>query len=708
MITQELVSYIKTSKEKGVPLEVIKSNLLSAGWNQSDVNEALLSLAPVPVTPIPPTPTPAAVPVSSVSPAAPMSFMPKASMEPVLVHKKSNLLSYIIVAVILIVLGAGAAYAYIQKIGPFATTSVAYDSSNFLSGLLAQSSKINTTSYSASASLKVGPRDADAHPFVLPALSDEFLKKYKNDVTRASNVQAILSSMSSFQYSSKVYPATLEKLKAKTGASLYRDTFSLTDPATLKTYQYALIDSGKDFNLTVTFETDDAVSAIRRSYGFKPETTLIDGKNVTFTKDSKTYIYLSPEPAKPFFATLGDEAKYLPAEFGADLTFSAKTNAQTGDLANWVINVDANGDFGDLSYKFNVDGVKKDSDYYLKINNIPSIFLGSFSNLKGEWIKISSKKKDATATGDYQSYDPLSSMSDSLSKWETSYRESRTEFMDLLKKATQFADEEGLITFKSQPKTEKVGDRDLTRYDLGVNRDAIIPFYKKLIAEATLTKNFQTIFEDNGILTYLETPEFQNVFDYYQANTFLSVWLDSEGFPAIIKYTFRLVPPDSADQLIGKQANLVLTLNITDINKPINIEAPSGAKNIEDIPAFKTAKSNGANASIKANLSNMRASAEIYYDTKSSYGTTVNNNCAATSGTLFADKYMAGSITSIKKSMGDAGASPAVINCYSSKTAWAVSAKLVDDSAGNGYWCVDSSGYSKNILKPISSTACSK
>lgn len=613
---------------------------------------------------------------------------------------------YGVIFALILLCASGSVYAYIKKIGPFSGPASLYNESNFMSGLLAQSSKINTSSYSISASLGVGPRDADAKPFVLPPLSEEFLKKYQNDVTRMKDSQSILSAI---LYRQGGYPSTLSQLKSGNSSYYYGDTPSFVDPVTSQMYVYTLIDGGKNFNLTVTLETKEAISAIRSSYGFKAENTLINGQTITFTKDSPSYIYISGEPPKPLFATLGEGAQYLPAEFGANLTFSAQTDWQTTDLADWSINIDANGDFGDLVYKINLDALKKGADYYLKINNIPSLFLGSFSNLKGQWIKITPKKKDEKSGESFQSYDPLSSIVDSFSREEISYKENRAEVMQLMKQAAEFADQEKLISFGSKPAKEKLGDRELYRYDLAINRDAILPFYRRLLAEAEKTKNFKSLFEDSGLLAYLETPEFNNVFDYYQSNTFLSIWVDKEGFPASIKYGFRLVPPDSAAQLKDKQANLALTLNISDINKPISIQTPEGAQNIEDLPAFKTARAKSTNASIKANLSNMRVQAELYYDSHSgSYGAKVNNSCAATIGTLFSDKIIAESIANIQKTMNEGGIIPIEINCYSKKSAWAASVKLLEDDDQSGYWCVDSAGSSKLVKTPTSSTSCPK
>ena len=45
MINPEIVSYIRTEKEKNAPDSLIRSNLLANGWTESDISEAIASLS---------------------------------------------------------------------------------------------------------------------------------------------------------------------------------------------------------------------------------------------------------------------------------------------------------------------------------------------------------------------------------------------------------------------------------------------------------------------------------------------------------------------------------------------------------------------------------------------------------------------------------------------------------------------------------------
>ena len=115
------------------------------------------------------------------------------------------------------------------------------------------------------------------------------------------------------------------------------------------------------------------------------------------------------------------------------------------------------------------------------------------------------------------------------------------------------------------------------------------------------------------------------------------------------------------------------------------------------LASLNTARSKGADAAIKADLSNLRAAAELYYDSQNpnSYGTV--GQCAAQ---MFTDPSVKPIIDHVISQSG--GASN--VNCRVSVNGWLVSAKL--KSVSNTFWCVDSSGSSKSITTPMSMIQC--
>ena len=112
------------------------------------------------------------------------------------------------------------------------------------------------------------------------------------------------------------------------------------------------------------------------------------------------------------------------------------------------------------------------------------------------------------------------------------------------------------------------------------------------------------------------------------------------------------------------------------------------------LASLNSARSKGADASIKTNLANIRAQAEILYD---------NNNPNTYSG-LCADTVIANQMSgaagalggTVVSAIGTAGTATTVI-CHVNGTnsAWAVASALKSNTANS--WCVDSTGASMQI-----------
>ncbi len=654
MVNQELLQFVKQKVASGNSIKDIKSVLLANGWQEHDIDEALSEVQKI----NPPSPPPVtSFPEYKNTPS--FKFSPK-------------IIWGILAGVFILLLIVGGTYFFINKGGLIAISS--YTEKNLLSGLLTASSKISSSSYSASTSLEMSKRDLDAQPFTTKLSNVNEIKiQYQNDSKRAKDISAILLQL---RYYKGSYPTSLQSLNNQ---NKYPYSTSITDPTTQLPYSYAITDNGNNFSLSATLETSSAIFQIRKSYKFSDTTTIINGKTITFTKDSYSYFSLSPTPPEPFLVVFADYMSYIPPETKASASVSAQSDWGNKDSTNWKFNVDAIGDFGDLTYNFNLDALKKDSLYYFKINNIPSLFFGYIGSEKGQWIKVD-PNKNSSSDSSYYGYSYLSKEFPDAEKY---YKEHRQEVTDLLKKMVAIADDEKLINLKKPAYKEKVEGSELYRYDLVINKDAVVPFYKRLLEESNKTaiKSYypSSFLTDSGYLEYLQSPEFNEVFDYYQKNTALTLWVDSQGFPVIVSYSLRIVPPDSVVQLKDKQANLVFKLVLSDINKPVNIQAPSDFKNFEDAFQSNSNFKKNKDATIKENMSTLLTNSAVYYDTNGSY----NYWCSNT-------KYYA----PIKKVIDDAyGVGSTVIckcnttNCLSAQS-WCASALL-----DNGdYYCVDSSG----------------
>ncbi len=115
------------------------------------------------------------------------------------------------------------------------------------------------------------------------------------------------------------------------------------------------------------------------------------------------------------------------------------------------------------------------------------------------------------------------------------------------------------------------------------------------------------------------------------------------------------------------------------------------------LASLNTARGKGNDAKVKAQLSGLRAAAEIFYDSNNGYGT-ATNSCAAQ---MFADTAsgMAEYTASGNYPSGT------TLVCNSSSSAYAVQANL---NTSGQYWCVDSTGNSSSESTALgTATVCS-
>lgn len=124
------------------------------------------------------------------------------------------------------------------------------------------------------------------------------------------------------------------------------------------------------------------------------------------------------------------------------------------------------------------------------------------------------------------------------------------------------------------------------------------------------------------------------------------------------------------------------------------------------LSSLNTARAKGADAAIKANLANIRAQAEIIYDSTGCYGdggvgdtTCVNfveGTCTfGTANSLFANSIVAGQVQAAATASGAAANAVCSADTVGTQVgaAWGVAVTMKADTTKS--WCVDSSGASK-------------
>ena len=119
------------------------------------------------------------------------------------------------------------------------------------------------------------------------------------------------------------------------------------------------------------------------------------------------------------------------------------------------------------------------------------------------------------------------------------------------------------------------------------------------------------------------------------------------------------------------------------------------------LASLNPARGKGNDAKVKAQLSGLRAAAEVYYDNQApnSYGITASTCTTASSMFVNAASGMLQYATQTNYPTG------ATLSCFSSASAYAVSA-LLPGLGGTNSWCVDSTGKSIPRTTAVTSTAC--
>ena len=127
------------------------------------------------------------------------------------------------------------------------------------------------------------------------------------------------------------------------------------------------------------------------------------------------------------------------------------------------------------------------------------------------------------------------------------------------------------------------------------------------------------------------------------------------------------------------------------------------------LASLNTARNKGTDAATQSDLTTSQTQAEIYYGGTglNSYGTlafTTDAGCTgAVAGSMFNDPTIQKALTGAFNATLSLGATR--VACYASGTAYAIAAKTV---AATGYWCVDSTGTSKQEVGafPVAAAAC--
>ena len=527
-----------------------------------------------------------------VSLVPPAEMAPEGSGEARSATKASGTYKTVVIALLVVVLGGVGAYAgymAVQSSSLF-SSKAPYTEETFISGIVMSLADIRSGTFTFSMQASMEKRDPDARPFVLTQ-NDEleaFYAAYARDMARVTDVRAISTALNN-QATAKNFSsgssghmtwAGFEEQSPGTYPETLEDDDMLLSLLTANsTFQYRAVDGGSSYKLTVLFETDEVVRAIieRNSPPWSSK-VIARGREITFTPLSSVP-FLPQEPKKPFLTEFGEQLKMIPATASGQISLGVTTDIEQ-DRTKFSIDTEA--DLGDLSYKLAIDSIKIENDFYFRIRNMPGPFLTMFGLQRDVWIHI-----PASGQGEEDEYSVyyLDSVIDMLPDLEEVVTESKDAAIAFLRKMLTYADESGMIYFKSPPRKETYNNEDVYRYDIGINKEGFVRFVTKSLQAAEQDRGLSNDFftPDMSLIEDMQKPHFNEVFDYLTENMGLVLYTDTKG--QLVRYvnTLRIVPPDDATLLKDKQWRITLEILFQGINKPVTIEAPSDSKSLKEL-----------------------------------------------------------------------------------------------------------------------------
>lgn len=530
-------------------------------------------------------------------------------------HKKSSRGQLIVLAVLLVLISIGSfvAFMYFSNNNPFSQASY-YTEENFLSKVVINIDKVKSVKYHLSGSIAITPRDEGAKPFVYSKIEEIREKKIKheNDLQRIEDVRDIISILRSSYYENDIFPSSLEKsLLSKYN---YGSDFSIKDPTTNENYDYKVSEDKQNYSLTVQFETEEVVKSFpKERYG------TINNKKVTFSNDSDySDFWYYGSVREPFLQEISNYFANIPPRFNTVVDFSIYSKINKEGTPDWDMNFNNETDLGDLIYKINFDSIKKGLNYYFRINNFPSMLEMNID--KDQWIRISPDDEDL----DDQIASKIKEMENNFKNPQSN--EADREVIELMEKSFLIANEFNIIKFKNTPQEEEINGEKLIRYDLGLRKEAITPFFRKLKEEIkktdTYKENEYQLEDDQEFFEYLESDEFSESFDYLDQYLTLSMWINNQGIPVIIENKIKVIPSDEIESYRDKQLLITFKSVLSDINKDIDINIPKESKSLAKVmygddyvkPSddYNSKDYNSKDYRLMAEMIQMRSAAELY------------------------------------------------------------------------------------------------
>ena len=527
---------------------------------------------------IPPQPSqlPASEGQLKTEPISVEAMLPEVKPEP---PKSRKILVVALILVLGIALIGGGALAYVSGYIPFLQRSLTPE--EVIDRMLGSIVDIKSASYETKMEFKSEARDAGARTWeeIIP----EFKEKksgLENDTERLSNLLDIQNAIRGFYVKNNRDPESLEELAVSESSVAEK----ITDPKTGQKYGYRQESGGLDYVLHIEMETDEAIETYRKGAQAQgAEAAIRQGNVIEVTKDTPSvYVYADSSEIAPYPVNLNIDNvyQYLPVEVDGALSASGHVEIDSTQKNDASYNMSGTLAPGGMTFSAGMDIRKKDNDYYLRINEAPSLGFFDLAALKQKWIKVEPEEVYNTYLQEADSgKDGLEEKSEMLARQ-----------YQLILQEMQLHD---LIYVVNEFPREKEGDDSLYHYQIKLDREKIAGFYEGL------SRKMESQFGDSAVIKfnektneYLQGEEFARAYDALDENVSLELWVDAKNFwPRRISYSQRMVPPDSIKKLEGKQYRFTMTAGMADVNEPFTVDAPAEYMSVEEAKALLSGQS---------------------------------------------------------------------------------------------------------------------
>lgn len=619
MDEQALIAFIKASLAEQTPEEKIRGDLLSVGWAPAMIDSAFIKVRQsMPVSSPAPTPPPSAPsPITMAPIMSPQTL--RASMESApaygasvsdALHRAADagmasrsrrgIHIAIGIAVMLLLMGGGVGLAYWQGAWPFGGRLV---SGRILIGILANATKIESAGYAISFEMSTEKRADDVAPFTLSEAAERELEPFSRDKTRFEDLRTILTrtSCSSNDYylnalNSKTITATqraqYQRMLKQCPRTLQEAGLELTDPLTLSPYTYARSAAGTSFSITVTFETDAAIEAIR-ARSESPADTVVKGKDVTFSPGSSGYYSMKNAPSALLFheAVTDMTETFFPSNFrvSGHLNGQLATDAEEGKTPDAEFSIGGDFEYEDFSAAAEFHLTKSDDDVYFQVEKMPGLFFADLSGIKGKWVRYSpddaavlESSNDSLIQGMLEGISEELPVGTPLDENAEEKEEERRVYGELARLFVRLAESEGAIV-PGDPVTEKLDGAKVSKYMFRLEPEKFLPFYETFMTEGKkIAGDVVKLDRDEDLVATMKSESFKNYARYLADHTTIAVWAQKgTNIPIKFEYDFRFAPPKEANRF-DRMIHINTSVALKNVNKRVTITPPKEYMSFED------------------------------------------------------------------------------------------------------------------------------